>query len=275
MTTHMSCEQFAETVSDLLEREVSEPTRAAMERHALACAECGALLADLRKLRMDAANLPELTPSRDLWTGIAARIDAPVIPLPSAHRVAEDARVLTSRRWRWVRTVAAAAVLIAATATTTYYLATAGRDDAQRVASTTTSASQPAPADVDSLTTPAVAGIGDSAQPVASMPAETTTEPGTARAQAQLASTRRTAEQVYGNEIARLRTLVERRRSQLDPITIGVIERNLRVIDEAISQCRAALAKDPASRFLMESLNNALETKVELLRTAAMLPPRA
>ena len=278
MTTHMSCEQFAETVSDLLEREVSEPTRAGMERHALECAECGALFADLRKLRIDAANLPQLTPSRDLWTGISARIDAPVIPLPSAHRVAEDARVLTSRRWRWVRTAAAAAVLIAATATTTYYLATAGQDNAQRVASTTTSASQPAPAGVDSssATPNVVAGIDDSGRVVSSVPAETTTEPGTARARAQLASrTRLTAEQVYGNEIARLRTLVERRRSQLDPVTISVIERNLRVIDEAISQCRAALAKDPASRFLMESLNNALETKVELLRTAAMLPPRA
>jgi hypothetical protein len=58
----------------------------------------------------------------------------------------------------------------------------------------------------------------------------------------------------------------------LDPITISVIERNLNVIDDAIAQCKLALSKDPASRFLMESLNSALETKVELLRTATMLP---
>jgi hypothetical protein len=47
------------------------------------------------------------------------------------------------------------------------------------------------------------------------------------------------------------------------------------VIDDAIAQCKLALAKDPASRFLMESLNNALENKVELLRTATMLPARS
>ena len=33
--------------------DVDEPTRAAMEAHAAACAECGALLADLRKLRVE------------------------------------------------------------------------------------------------------------------------------------------------------------------------------------------------------------------------------
>jgi hypothetical protein len=33
--------------------------------------------------------------------------------------------------------------------------------------------------------------------------------------------------------------------------------------------------KDPASRFLMQSLNEALDTKIQLLRTAAALPARA
>jgi hypothetical protein len=77
---------------------------------------------------------------------------------------------------------------------------------------------------------------------------------------------------VYADEIARLHAIVERRRSQLDPVTVGVIEQNLKVIDDAIAQCKLAISKDPASRFLMESLNSALETKVELLRTATMLP---
>jgi hypothetical protein len=82
------------------------------------------------------------------------------------------------------------------------------------------------------------------------------------------------AEVTFDREIARLRTILQQRRAQIDPVTISIIERNLKVIDDAIAQCRAALAKDPASRFLMESLNNALETKVELMRTAAMLPSR-
>ena len=83
------------------------------------------------------------------------------------------------------------------------------------------------------------------------------------------------AEQVYAGEISRLHAIVQRRRAQLDPVTVSVIERNLKVIDEAIAQCKVALSKDPASRFLMESLNSALETKVNLLRTATMLPARS
>ncbi len=67
---------------------------------------------------------------------------------------------------------------------------------------------------------------------------------------------------------------VEQRRATLDTATIGVIERNLGIIDAAIRESRAALARDPASALLNEQLNNALEQKVELLRTAVLLPVR-
>src|SRR5205085_9703030 len=66
MTRELPCEEFAGRLADLLEREADETTRAALESHALACADCGALLADMRKLRIDAASLPVLVPSRDL-----------------------------------------------------------------------------------------------------------------------------------------------------------------------------------------------------------------
>ena len=45
-------------------------------------------------------------------------------------------------------------------------------------------------------------------------------------------------------------------------------------IDQAIRQSREALARDPRSRFLDQQLNSALDKKVELLRTAALLPSR-
>ena len=92
---------------------------------------------------------------------------------------------------------------------------------------------------------------------------------------ASLVSDRPSAQQTYDNEIARLRIVVERRRPQLDSVTIAVIEHNLKVIDDAIRQCKLALRKDPSSQFLMESLNDALDNKVQLLRTAAMLPSKA
>ena len=82
------------------------------------------------------------------------------------------------------------------------------------------------------------------------------------------------SEQLYDREIAQLQTIVHDRRSLLDTATIAVIQRNLAVIDSAIAQSRAALAADPNSRFLNEQLNSVLGQKVELLRTAALLPAR-
>jgi hypothetical protein len=84
----------------------------------------------------------------------------------------------------------------------------------------------------------------------------------------------RFAEPVYDREIDKLRKIVKTRRTQLDPKTITVLEQSIAVIDSAISQSRAALANDPASGVLAEQLNHSLEKKVELLRTAAMLPAR-
>jgi multidrug resistance efflux pump len=76
---------------------------------------------------------------------------------------------------------------------------------------------------------------------------------------------------VYDQEITRLRSVIKRR-DDLDPKTIAAIQRSLDVIDTAIAQARAALAADPASAFLNKRLNDAQNKKVELLRTAAMLP---
>src|SRR5690349_2297789 len=120
MIRETHCDAFAERLADLLERDVDESARAALEAHALACADCGALLSDLRKLRIDASNLPALAPSRDLWEGISQRIDAPVIPL---HAGVVERSAAPRPRWRrWASMSAAAALLMAATAASTYYL---------------------------------------------------------------------------------------------------------------------------------------------------------
>ena len=278
--TPMGCEQFAEALGAYLERDVDESTRAAMDAHALACDDCGALVADIRKLRVDAANLPELAPSRDLWEGIAARIDAPVISISDGrsgnpHRAA--AAPTSGRRWGGRGLVAAASLLAAAGlgGLVTYAVVPRAAAPApQQIASTVsigdTSASvkptpvQESPAQHVATTTPA-------AEPRAVTIASVASE---APAPGTLDEMQLKAQATFDLEITRLRAIVRRRSTQLDPVTLSVIERNLKVIDEAIAQCKAALAKDPSSRFLIESLNGALANKVELLRTAAMLPAR-
>jgi hypothetical protein len=250
-------------------------TRAALESHALSCGDCGPLLADLRKLRIDASNLPMLAPTRDLWQGISQRIDAPVIPLHAGDR---SGSLLTGRWSRWASIAAAAVLLIAVTSTATY-LATvrhASADSSKVVAATSRPTLDSNRSSIDTTERGTVA-IGRAAPDTGlrSLPPAAVTTPGGGRIVAVKNSRKLSAEQVYSSEITRLRAIVQQRRSQLDPVTISVIERNLKVIDDAIAQCRLALAKDPASRFLMESLNSALETKVELLRTATMLPARS
>ena len=102
---------------------------------------------------------------------------------------------------------------------------------------------------------------------------QTPTGPSTL-ASATVASSTLPVEATYALEIARLKTIVNKRRGQLDPLTVAIVDRNLKLVDDAIAQVKQALQKDPASRFLIESLNNAFENKVEVLRTAALLPSR-
>jgi hypothetical protein len=271
----LTCEQFADQLEGFLERDIDERTRASVESHALACGECGPLLADLRKLRIDAANLPELAPSRDLWRGIAARIEAPVIELPRVGdgrwAVGEQQRSSSSRRRTWM--ALAAAGLVAITAGVTHF----ATKQALRSDQASPVATQPAPA------APA-AVVASNPDTLIAQPA-TTPAPSVARTTALQTASNAESNDVPPSpianrrspidlEIARLKAIVNRRRAQLDSATLSVVDRNLTVIDDAIAQVKAALRKDPESRFLMESLNNALENKVEVLRTAAMLPSR-
>jgi len=258
----ITCERFNEHLADFLERAVSEPTRAAMESHAVGCEDCGPLLGDLRRLRIDAANLPELVPSRDLWSGIENRIEAPVLSLPGARSV-------RARRWTNPLVLGlAAAGLVAITATVTHWVE-GGRVDRLTGGQPTNRTAIPASV----KTPPAVAAAVDSSPAVqpSSRPAVSPIHPST-RPPVQLASNRPSAEQTYDREIARLLVVYNQRRPDLDSTNIAVVKKNLKIIDDAIAQTKIALRRDPASQYLMESLNDAFDTKVQLLRKAAMLP---
>ncbi|HET7371781.1 MAG TPA: zf-HC2 domain-containing protein [Gemmatimonadaceae bacterium] len=264
----LTCTEFADALADFLERDVAEATRAAMEAHALGCAECGPLLADLRRLRIDAANMPELAPSRDLWANIAARIETPVVDL-GARSVTRNSQQVRRRVPRGVWLGLAAAGLIAVTATVTRELT--------RQSLATGGASTPA---IPPVATTARLGSDSGASPAQrpdtarrETPATGSRTQGATRL-ALNASAKPSAEETYGGEIARLLVIFKQKEPQLDTATVAVVAKNIKIIDDAIAQCRLALRKDPASRFLMQSLNDALDTKVQLLRTAATLPSR-
>jgi anti-sigma factor RsiW len=280
MTMHdMDCTALDERLADYLEGELAPADQRRLESHLASCPRCTALVRDLEQIRIGAAALPELVPSADLWEGVAHRIEAPVVSF--AARPAPN--VVPRRRFeRWTN-AAIAAALVAVTAGVTYTLTVARDGNRSGVAAIVNAAPSPArdtgmPAIADvpqrtSAPVPPVAAVANSE--AVAPPAEQQPDRSDGRGSAAQRTVGNTSPEVtYSREIDRLRSIFARNRAQLDPRTAAIIEANLKVIDDAIAQSKAALAQDPASRFLNDQLNIALDKKLELLRTAAFLPNR-
>jgi anti-sigma factor RsiW len=270
----MTCEAFDAELPDYLEGTLDGSMRASVERHLRECVRCTSLVRDLENITKDAALLPDLAPSRDLWAGIESRIAAPVIALGAAPA---RARKVTPA-WMGI----AAAALIVSTAGITYTLtARTIRSNGVAPATSTVAQTQPSAGTPEMATvSPEPAGSIDTANPVSSGSSRLAQNASilTSRrgVQATLASQTQpetsSSDAIYGKQIELLQNVVQQRKAQLDPATVAIIERNLQIIDAAIEQSKAALRRDPASRMLSEQLTHALDKKVELLRTAAMLP---
>ncbi|HUF29399.1 MAG TPA: zf-HC2 domain-containing protein, partial [Gemmatimonadaceae bacterium] len=266
--TDMTCEMLAEKLGALLEDELPLAERKALELHAGGCDRCGPLLAGLRGIVREASALPELTPSRDLWSGIAARIEAPVVSLDAGPKTHALPRGLS-----WRTAAAAAAILVALTAVTTWQLA--GNDAAapERVAEVATPALiEPTRDSAPRGTTQVVAAEESRSSTSAPSPARSPASRQSPPAATVRNATAMDAVGVYDREIGSLRDMLDTRRSELDTETVRILEENLGVIDRAIEQSRQALARDPNSTFLVDHLNSALGRKVQLLRTATLIP---
>lgn len=288
MTSPMlTCEQFDALLPEYLEEALDRATHASMHAHMDGCARCSALVRDIETITHDARALPDLTPERDLWSGIEARLEPEVVPITSAesHGSSESH---TAPEWRTARAghasartqhaptgvrrfvprvtagwlAAAAALLMAATAGVTYQVTKhelGARPEAVALGGQEGEGGQK--------------GEGLQQGERGQSGRATAGVPGGASSSSNIRAVANSpAEATYDHEIAELRASVEARRSELDPATVAIIERNLRVIDTAIAQSRAALAADPGSQFLHDQLNIALSQKVALLRKAALLP---
>jgi hypothetical protein len=79
------------------------------------------------------------------------------------------------------------------------------------------------------------------------------------------------ADAQFDAAVADLERILREESQRLDPQTVMVIERNLRAIDDAIRESRAALDADPANTYLNSHLADARRRKLDLLRRAAGL----
>ena len=209
--------------------------------HLAGCAECRAIVADLERVRAEACAWAAETamPSSDLWAGIATRLT----PRATADTQAAGAPAHIApvniawyrRRWSFgLPELALAASLVAALGGALVY---------QR-------ASAPAPVQE---TVPVLA----EAEPIDA--------PDAGVVSVNFADTQ------YNAAVSDLERVLQEQRDRLNPRTVLVLERNLRIIDEAVREARAALAADPANPLLNAQLADVRRRKLQLLRRAALI----
>jgi hypothetical protein len=291
---NLTCAELEARLGDYLEGTLADAAVADVELHLSGCAACAALVRAFEGVVREAAALPALTPSRDLWPAIearlATRVDAPtpernarhgVIDL-AAHLASQDAAAREGsareasrhvRTWRRLRTGALAAGLVGITAVATWF---ASSQVPVQSAETVPGRLSPSPADAAG---PAAAPgadvpVGRDVGSASTQVAATGRPAGDAGLTAASHASRPAVTAALDREITALREVLTERSEQLDPRTVAVLETSLSTIDSAITEARRALQADPASRFLSSQLDKALEKKLGLLRTAALLPAR-
>ncbi|HEX5581665.1 MAG TPA: hypothetical protein VFX39_08820, partial [Gemmatimonadaceae bacterium] len=198
--------------------------------------------------------------------------------------------VLPHRPWL---AAAAALLLVAGTAGVTYTVTMRQVEGRATLAASSDTARQapgtPLVAGASSAPAPEVAAATRT-EPVATPVATPGATPGTGAVDrpspthrgATLASRTRTpgardadgaleATAVYDREIAVLRRMLDQRRASLDTSTVRVLETNLGIVDRAIRESRDALLRDPSNPLLTRQLTDALDEKLEVMRTAVLV----
>lgn len=97
---------FTNQLSAYLDDELDSASRKRLEAHLVGCAECSAVLADLRAIVMAAPHYSGREPGRDLWMRIEGRLDeAEVVPIGAARPSLQPS--VRPARFGWTALIAA------------------------------------------------------------------------------------------------------------------------------------------------------------------------
>jgi hypothetical protein len=219
------------TLNDYVDRALGDSERAGVERHLEQCPECRALADDLREIRRATKALTPMEPPAVVWRRIERTIRQDASAEATGAGNVGAGSAFTPRRLGWL---AAAAVLVLATFVGLRLGPLAPR--------------QPA-----------------SSPPAASAPAASSD------AAESVESELRQAEEHYDKAIKGLEQIADAGEGALDPKTAATLKKNLSVIDQAISESRAAVRSEPNSEPAQASLLDAFKTKVSLLQDTVSL----
>ena len=228
-------DQWTSRLSEYVDGELSGSDLRALEAHLATCTACTRTLEELRRVVARAGALEDRPPQKDLWAGVARRIG---VSVPSEVVDLTERREHRRRRFSFSvpQLAAAAVVLVMGSGVGVWAMMEMRR--------------QP----------PAVGG-----QPIAVSPQSNVS------AVAWVDST----QAAFDQSVTQLRQALEEGRGHLDTVTVRVLEENLRAIDAAIAQARAALAVDPGSAYLSQHLAKTMRTKLDLLRRAQSIAVRS
>ena len=219
-------------ITDYVDDTLDPSSRANVERHLAECVECRRLVDDFGEIRRIASSLDERQPPARAW----ARLER-AIRIEAEH--AQEVSTPRSAFRQWIGFAAAAAVLVIATVAGLRY-----------------------------LMVPHARGI---AAPTASTAPSTDDS---ARAQASAAAVEaelRAAEEHYDKAIKGLEQIATAEQGALDANTAATLQKNLAVIDQAITESRAAVVAQPTSEPARESLLESFRSKLALLQDTVAL----
>ena len=124
----MTHDQWTDRLSEYLDGDLPEGDRIALEAHLQSCAECSAIVVDLRRVVRRARTLKPQAPPNDLWPAIAQRIGAK----PPAGAIIDLAsRRAMPRRWAFSlpQLAAAGIALMTVSGGTAWMLSNSARPD--------------------------------------------------------------------------------------------------------------------------------------------------
>jgi len=246
----MSCTEYQSMLSELLDGTLPRDRRSQVEAHVASCAECGAALADFRRIREQARSLPKVVPPDSLWEKVRSDYEGQAGQLRGKqgglHLQAGSSRQagglshsepkvlsVVPRRRHLLAGLAAAAALVLASSAGVYYMTR-----------------QP-------VLAPQLQPAAAHAQPADNVQS--------------IESELQLAVQHYQNAITGLEKVATEGQASLDPQTAAVLAKSNAILDQAVSESQAALRTQPTSEVARASLFEALQRKVALLRDTVSL----
>ena len=230
----MYCKQYRDVIQELVDGTLGPVRRAELQTHLDQCDDCQALVADLKKIHDAAASLDRPAPPDHVWMQIAGRL----------RQEGRVTAVETPRRH--FALLAIAATLLLAVGASLYVLLPLRQQGAatQSAQGNAATGGQAGAGAGNAGGTDTVKSIADDLQ---------------------------IAEQHYQRAIDKLQRAADLNDGTIDPDTAAVLQKNLQVINGAISESRAALQTDPQSAPARDSLFEALRQKVTLLQDTIAL----